>query len=243
MENVKQDISIEPFSVYIWRSGIVHIVLFIALTIKTVFFPAEPLTLQEAIRVDIVDLPEKFLAIEDPTPQHQIKDPLKELRDTQPPMEKTFNPKVNKKMQSDALKRLDAFNRLEQEVKQDNQKELQKKTQKKSPSYKGNVLSGGSELKGIQRLEYDDYVMQIKKHINKNFILPEWISRQNLNCSIHIRIDDNGYVIEKAIVNSSHNSQYDELSLTAVIKASPFPKPSSKLAYFFSSSGIIIHFP
>ena len=58
-----------------------------------------------------------------------------------------------------------------------------------------------------------------------------------------MKITPQGFVKYKKIVSSSGNESYDDLVLSTVDKASPFPTPSDKFKDILSSEGFVLGFP
>lgn len=60
----------DPFSRYVGLSVIFHCTVVLVFTIKTVFFPSEDLQIRDAIRVDLIGLPDKA---EPPKPKEVVQ--------------------------------------------------------------------------------------------------------------------------------------------------------------------------
>ena len=70
--------------------------------------------------------------------------------------------------------------------------------------------------------------------------MPQWLAvSDNLNTVVKIYLDPNGYVINRELIKSSGDTRFDEIVLTAIDKASPFPKPEDKFIDIVYS-GIIL---
>ncbi len=202
---------------------------------KVVFFPSEPLVYQSSVRVDLVDLPEKVKS---------VPPKIQKAPEVKAPKKKRSAPKnkvINlKKRQNNALKRLQAIKSIEDSFQK--KKGEPKQNQKQEP-VKGNIISEGTVLKGLQKLDYDSYISQIDAHIKNHWILPEWLAESSLRASVLVKFDEEGYVILKKIVYSSGQGEYDRLVLQTIDRASPFPSPPYKFKNLVEIDGIIFRFP
>ncbi len=123
--------------------------------------------------------------------------------------------------------------------------ELETETRLKTAAklFKGNQLSSGSELTGLSKLNNDNYVASVKKHIYDNWSVPEWMSGKDLSAQVLVRYDDRGNLIFRQMTKSSGNPSYDENILETLQKSSPVPAPPEQLAKIISKEGILIGFP
>lgn len=201
---------------------------------KIVFFPSKPLIYQSSVRVDLVGLPDKVKS------QKAQKAP-----EVKAPAQKKIEPKNKKslnlkKKQNDSLKRLQAIQSIEDSLQKSERKPEENQKQE---LVKGNIISEGTVLKGLQKLDYDKYISQIDTHIKNHWVLPEWLVQSSLKASVLVKFDEDGYVILKTIVISSGQKEYDNLVLQAIDQASPFPTPPHKFKNLVKIDGIIFRFP
>lgn len=234
--------------------------LFLVLTVKTIFYSSEPLIYESAIKVDLVALPDKvetnqpLSAPKDSTPvappQAQpaptIKEPAKpvlaeKLKKVELDQESINLEKTKKKQTAaiDRLKQMSALEEIEKQVQNDNKNRALEKIKK----IKGNALSNGSELTGVTRLQHDNYVATVEQHIRQNWALPEWLARKNLRAQVRVRFDERGNVTSREIFKSSGNPSFDEVALATVEKSSPVPIPPEKFVKILNSDGILLGFP
>jgi colicin import membrane protein len=250
----------EPMNRFIGYSLGVHALIFGVFAVKAAFFTGDPIVFESAIKVDLVGLPDKVtlpqhdipespapvatpapkvetkVEPEKPTPKLAIKEKKKELEPD------AINLKAAKKKQSAALeklKRLSALEAIEKEVSDDNKK----KALEKIKQYKGNVLSSGTELSGINQLQHDNYIAEVERQIRQNWALPEWLSHKDLKAQVRVRFDENGNIISRDIYKSSGNPSFDEVVIATVEKSSPVPPPPAKFVRILSVEGILLGFP
>jgi len=252
---------------YVKISMIVHVVLFLCLTIKATFFTDAPIVLENAIRVDIVGLPDKIqetVPTPAPTPvaatppPKQIEMPKKDL--TPPVVAKPEPVKplpIPKVKEPDAInlnktktKQKQAFEKLKQmEALESIQKAMDAENKKKAAAqaasqvkYKGNVLASGTELTGINKLQADNYTGDVLRHMKNHWEIPQYIKNNSLSTMVLVRFDEGGNILSKSVVKSSGNAAFDEIVLAAIQNSSPVPPPPAKFAKIASVEGFLFRF-
>jgi TonB family protein len=161
------------------------------------------------------------------------------------PITKPDSPKINlkknKQDEASALKRLEAMEKLEKMTKAEKQhpstKSPSASTAPASQPIKGNEIAHGGALSGISKLDNDNYIQTVTDHVKQHWNLPRWLRADNLRAVVKVFVDSSGAVLKKQLIVSSHNETYDELVLTAVDRASPFPAPPPELATRLSVYG------
>lgn len=273
---MKKQIDFNSFESRLIRQGlgvslIFHILIFLFFTFKTIFFPSEPIQFLSAVRVDIVDLPDKIDKIPPAVVDESktAKEMTQELESsklnsktegqaTQPKMNSSIEqlaPKIpeksldqirlekSKEKQKNALNKLKTIETLDQ-IKQE--LEAEKVAQARAQAIqkiKGTQISKGSELTGVDKLQHEEYYGKLTTHIKTNWALPEWLSNKKLRASVLVKIDKNGRLIQRQLLKSSGNQQFDEEALSVINKSEPFPAPPQKFIDLMSDSGIIVNFP
>lgn len=237
------------------------IVLFLVL--RTYVVSNDVIDYDSAIRVDLVGLPEKIdpskLAPAEPTPPKPKEaeppppppapEPAKEIPKL--PEQKKIDPDaVNldtvKKKQQQALSRLKSLSAIEQIKKnlEKQKKESEKSgTEKSSTQVKGNILSPGTELTGLNKLQHENYVAQIDHQIKQNWSIPEWLAKKDYKAQVLLKLDENGLIVFRQIVKSSGNPNYDDAVLETIDKSAPYPHPPEKLIAIVGTRGMLIGFP
>jgi colicin import membrane protein len=237
-----------------------HLTLFLIFAVKVVLFPGERPEYIRAVRVDFVALPDKDPQIGPPgeekaaeKPQTKTESPQKNnspqktLVEPDPkalakaeknkPKEKS-QPKENvKEQQESALKRLEALARIKKK-KTNNDENLPE-----GVTVKGNQLSQGNSLTGVEKLEYNRYLADLDSHIKKNWHLPEWLADKNLTAAILIKFDERGLLLEKKFTKKSGNAEFDKEAQQAVMNSTPLPAPPENLISYFKVQGIELRFP
>lgn len=233
------------------QSLALHLVVVIAFTLKAFLMPDEPISLKNAIRVDMVALPDKRTGdlTEDPEPttpdQKKISMPAEEVP-AKPLPDKEAPPTVNisEKKKSDvareteknqAIARLKAFKLLEEESKK---KTMTNPSAPKKELWAGNIITSGTSLTGVEKIQHQEYITQIDRYVKDHWTLPQWLANGNFSAVINVRLDQYGNVIRKEIVTSSGNRLYDEKALEAVTASSPFPAPPKKFVYVLENEGV-----
>ena len=231
-----------------------HIAVVLIFTLKTVFFSGEALNYETAIRVDLVALPDKVASAEPPplTPETKAPEaksppkpePTKAKAEPKTPAVPVLDFKQKQKAALSKLKEMDALENLKNEVQKENKASSAAPTKKTGEvKYKGNILSPGTEITGLNKLQHEEYIALLDRHIKENWTLPEWLSKKNLKAQIRVRIDDKGHIISKQLVKSSGNPAYDDSVKATIEKSEPFPVPPEKFSAVVSVNGILIGFP
>jgi colicin import membrane protein len=228
------------------KSVLFHLAVILAFTINAYLFPSEGIKFENAIRVDLVGLPEKLKALPPPAKKPEVAKPPaahaepapKETPKTAPARKADKKAELaRKKAEEKALAKLQAMEALE-EI----EAEEKSKANKRS-AVAGNAVSAGNALTGIKENQIASYIGQVKEHVHKNFSIPQWMSDARLRAEATVLIDARGVVISRNIVKGSGNSTFDDLVLTAIDQSSPFPPPPGALAGIFRNKGFTLGFP
>ena len=228
-----------------------HLVLVLFLAMKVVFFPGERPEFLRAVRVDFVALPdkdvqlapqgeEKAQPVATPAPEKPAPakiEPSKTAAKKPEPKSKTPETTKTDKLkdqQSSALQRLEALNRL---------KKKKNEAAADGVTIKGNRLNQGHSLVGVEKIEYNRYLADLDIHIKRQWHLPEWLADKPLKTAIWIRFDENGLLLEKKVLRSSGQPDYDKEAMQAIVNSAPFPAPPENLISYFKDNGIELRFP
>jgi colicin import membrane protein len=237
-----------------------HLALFLVFAVKVVLFPGERPEHIRAVRVDFVALPDKDPQLGPPgeeksevSPQPKAE-PVKKPESaktsaTEPDAKavvkvdknktKEASPPKNdvKEQQNSALRRLEALARI---------KKKKSTTEQEGPegvTVKGNRVSEGNSLTGVEKIEYNRYLADLDNHIKKNWHLPEWLAEKNLTSTILIKFDERGLLLTKKFLKNSGNPEFDKEAMQAVMSSTPFPPPPENLISYFKVQGIELRFP
>jgi colicin import membrane protein len=245
---------------YVKISMIVHVGIFLALTIKATFFSNPPMVLENAIRVDMVGLPDKIKeALPAPEPAAPPKQTVMPKKDLTPPtvakpepvrpMPKTKEPdainlnktKSKEKLAMEKLKQMAALEAIQKDLEAENKKKAVAKAASQV-KYKGNVLNSGTELTGIHKLQADNYTGEVLRHMKNHWEIPQYIKNNSLSTMVLVRFDESGNILSKNIVKSSGNAAFDEIVLSAIQNSSPVPPPPANFAKIASVEGFLFRF-
>lgn len=256
----------------IYISLIAHASLILLMVIKVSFFSKPQINLSEAIRVDMVGLPEKYNPGEksnelpekienqaepvvEVKPEEKKPEPKAETKaeekkqepkaDSKPdPKAKADNDAVslNKSKQKqkaalEKLKKMSAIEKIRQQV------QTEKSAAAAAKTYKGRVISKGTSLTGLDKIQSENYLVQLDALIKSNWSLPQWLIGKPLKTKILVKIHPDGRVADRKIVQTSGNPTYDEYCLQAIEKAAPFPKVPEKFTELYSEDGVLFGFP
>lgn len=246
-------------------SLILHVAVFLVFSVKAIIFPDKIDPLQEAIRVDMVALPDKIdpnplAGLPEPAPvaePEKSKDmPKKEPKQKAPDIKieapKMKSPskdptainleksKEKQKQALDKLKQQDALERLQKQMEQESKQKAAQAAS--SVKIKGNVISPGTELTGINQLQADNYRGDVLKHMKKYWEIPQYIKKHDLATWVLVKFDQGGNILSKNVVKTSGNPAFDEVVLKAIENSSPVPAPPGKFAAIASVEGFLFRF-
>lgn len=246
---------------YLIYSVSFHAVLFFIFAVKIFFFPTQRVDYSRSVRVDFIALPDKEPVeapignstvtekTPEPEPAPQTPPPTPKPtpaapKDTDEPkfVEKPNkkekpNPSPVKEKQSAAVQRLEALEKIRK------MKDSKTAAAIEGTIYKGNVLSQGASLTGVDKLQHDQYLEKLDQQIKRNWQLPEWLSNKNLSASVIVKFDETGALIEQKLKRSSGNTPFDNQALEAIAQSAPFPPPPESLVSYFKVRGIELRFP
>ncbi len=255
----------KKFNEGILISVIVHSLIVIVFIIQVTFFSEPLIDLSQAVRVDMVAMPDKLAANEMPQKIQDIlnEKPIKEKMEEpvaekiekkaiEKPAEKVALPqkkiktdaeainlkkiKAQQKSALDKLKKMSAIDKLRQEEKNE-------PAAKKPVIVKGRIISAGSTLSGLDKLQSDNYLLNLDGHIKQYWSLPQWLINKSFRTRILVKFDANGNVLFKQIVQPSGEPAYDNYCMQAIDQATPFPKFIEKFSEKYSRDGVVIGFP
>ena len=237
-----------------------HFVFVLLMLINFIFFRKPVLDLSQAIRVDMVGLPDKVdqhnlpgkaqeKPVAEPAPKAEVKKPVAKLPEkeklapkTDP---KTIDLKKTKTKQKEALEKLkkqSAIERIKQEMKtEDQQNKIQQDAVKAIA--KGRVISAGNSITGLDKIEANTYLQGLDQQVKQHWALPQWLINKPYKTQVLVKFDSNGQIISRSVMTSSGQPAYDNYCLQAVDQAAPFPKVPEKFVEKFSVDGVVIGFP
>ncbi|WP_413289636.1 TonB family protein [Bdellovibrio sp. HCB337] len=242
-----------------------HIAVFAIFSIKAALFTPQKIDYSAAIRVDMVALPDKVDPNQLPPPKVEEAKPEAKPEPAAKPAPKpevvekpvkapkkdveAVNLNKDKNKQKEALEKLKAMAAIE-EMKKEAEKEKETKkmagvgdTKAQPSKVKGNILSPGTALTGLNRLQHDNYLSTLDQQIKQQWVLPEWLAKKPFRAQVRLKIDEKGRILSREIVLSSGNSSYDDLALDTIDKAAPFVAPPEKFVSIVAVSGLLIGFP
>ncbi len=228
----------DSFRTFLNISIAIHISIIAGSFIKHWLMPGQMLVVPEAIRVDVVALPDKLPPPAPPVQQAPKMPPLPVAKITPPKPTPPVKPKNFKSTQNQALAELKAMEEIEKMQQQLNASTA-KPAPEKTPKYKGNIISSGDSFSGLSRLHVNDYLAALKAKVQAHWTLPQWLSDANLKAQVIVTLDADGSISRSQIYASSGNAIFDNSCLAAIQNASPFSPPPDEV----KNSVLLIHFP
>ncbi len=261
----KNDLNAEQnkkFNQGIIVSFAVHAIIASIFILQVVFLSQSPIDISQAIRVDMVGLPDKLkpnempakveqILKEKPAPEEKVAEATKPVEEKKllPKKEiKTDTESVNlkktkqkQKLAVEKLKAQSAIEKMRQETL--DEERLKKKTAAAAAPVKGRVISAGSTLSGLDKLQNDNYLLTLDAHVKQFWVLPQWLRNKPYKARVLVKFDSGGRILSSQIVQSSGQSSYDEYCLQAIEQASPFPKFTEKFSEKYRKDGVVFGFP
>jgi len=234
-----------------------HATLLLLMVVRG-YYSADIPDFEKTVRVDIIAMPDKVQKIVKPQKaQKKVEPAKKKEKQTKPkkkaavikPKSKTtvvkksadkvkknvVKPKSEdfKKSEMTAFEKLAALKAAKEE---DEIKEKQK-------AIAGNRIAKGTDLVGVEKIEYSNYKSTLHQAISKEWDLPKWLLEGDLRAIALIKIDEDGNLVFKEVVSSSGNSIYDEKVMEAIVDSAPFSPPPSKFKKIVFYEGVQLAFP
>ena len=220
-----------------------HLFILLVLVVKP-YFSSGVKPFERSIKVDIVAMPEKGQKIIPVTPkvEKRVEKKKKPKKKAKPKKEVKKKAVTSKKVtpvasESDAFKKLEALKQKKKE--QDAFSALEQKKQE----IRGNRVSKGTGLVGVEKLEYTNYKEVLHAAISADWELPKWLLESELQAVVEIKIDQDGNLVYKNLVQSSGNKIYDEKVMEAITSAAPFDPPPDKFKGIVMYEGVVLTFP
>ena len=239
------------FISFLGKSILFHCFLLSLMLINVFFFTEYKINYIPAIKVDLVALPNQQTPLKNPvapkTPSQIQKTNLKPKQPKQKFQTQSHQVKSQKK--SKVTEPSFIYNKQLQEVGQTAIERLKHLKQiqniiEKQEVIKGNRIASGTNLKGLDKLDYESYVDQLHHHIQYHWKLPQWLAiSDELSTVVKVYLDANGYVTRRELVESSGDVRFDQIVLSAIDAASPFPKPEDKFVNIVRSGITLIAKP
>ncbi len=243
-------------------SAAIHVIVILFFVMKVAFYDEPVLDLTQAIRVDMVGLPEKMDSNRLPPKVEEIlkeklptkEEPKVEEKKAEPVKTAVTEPakpapvkadneaidlKKSKQKQKAALDKLKKADALEQ-IRQDIRNEAQKANAR---PVKGRAIAPGTALTGLDKLDANAYLQGLDQHVKQNWSLPQWLMNKPLKTQVHVKFDATGRILSRVVLRGSGEPAYDEQCLAAIDRSSPFPVVPEKFSEKFKIDGVVIGFP
>lgn len=215
-----------------------HICIFLILFFFPQMFRSKSIEIKEAIRVDMVGLPDIKRSqapqkktkkdVKKPTP----KKPKKKPKTKEKPKPKKKESKKTPKPKPDPQKTKEAQSQAIANLKEE------------KLLYKGEQISKGDSQEGeITNLLISVYSARIRAHLNRNWNIPQFLADKNLKATMVIYINKLGQVTRIELERSSGDESFDQIVIETIRISSPLPKPPPELIYSLSREGIGFNFP
>lgn len=249
----------DKFTYGLMVSAAFHASLFFLFLVRSLILAPENVENLSALRVDLVALPDKNPVLPPVAAPEETKTPPKPAEPVAPPPKTAVKPveqkvpdaiNLNKtKAALDKIKRMQALDKIKEDVTKDAADAERKRLEEvaaaaraKAGKLKGNILSPGSDLTGLDRLQHEQYRAAVDAHIKKFWELPEWLGRKKLLTKLIIKIDKQGHLLSKQVFKSSGNKDFDDAALSTIDRSNPLPAPPDKFISIAGVDGFLIEF-
>ena len=231
----------KQFRIFILISFFVHIVVFLLLVLIPYQFKSKPVHIKEAIRVDMVGLPDLI------QPQQKAVKKAKPKAKPVPPKKKP--PQKKKKPQKEVPKKpqeKEIAKNPPVSAQQAQTKAIESlKAQTAQPqTYKGEQISKGESLEGEvdPLLGHGYYFTRMKAHIKMFWNLPRLLADKQLRATVVIEVNQDGNVMRIRLERSSGNETFDQIVVETIRLASPLPVPPPEILHILRQ-GVGFNFP
>jgi len=233
-----------------------HFCLLILMVVRG-YYSSDIPDFEKTVRVDIIAMPDKVQKIVKPkkieAKAEAKKEKSKKKTPKTKPKEKPRAKTVSKSQKTAPVKKakpkapkedlqksqMSAFEKLAALKAAKEQTEIEEKQK----AIAGNRIAKGTDLVGVEKMEYSNYKSTLHKAISSEWDLPKWLLEGDLRATALIKIDEDGNLIFKQIVTSSGNSIYDEKVMEAIVDSAPFSPPPSKFKKIVFYEGVQLAFP
>lgn len=248
---------------FIYSFGI-HTAIVLVLVVRP-YFTSKIDPFERSVKVDVVSMPEKNQKIkkkieasdeskktvkkkEKPKHKKPKESKKKETTAFKEATQKTVaaKPKVSEpKVEEVKISEQEAFKKLEALKAKQEEEEALKNFAQKENEIAGNRVSKGSSLIGVEKIEYTSYKEILHGAILEEWQLPQWLmdSKDSLRAVVEIKIDSDGHLVYKNLVQSSGNKIYDGKVMEAIMSAAPFDPPPDKFKGVVLYEGVTLTFP
>lgn len=240
---------------FIFISFTLHFTIGIIFIISNYWFPSEPIVFERAIRIDMIALPDKIQAEKASSVAKEVVIPKSEPVSqpvapdiapvgTQAIAKKTIPDKqvIPKNHMSSGVNKINQLSALEK-LSKSIQVDEQLNAQLRNHVFKGNMLADGNSLKGLTKLEAEEYVFQVEDHIRTRWKIPQWMVGKPYRAKVLVKWDSNGSMTLMQFIESSGNDAFDEVVMNTIQNSVPFPAPPDKFVAMMRKQGVIFGFP
>ena len=189
----------------------------------------------EAIRVDLVDLPQLT---------QQQKENIDLTKKVNPkltsPKGKSTKKKNMVKAPSAGTSRLKSLReRLRSEnIRNQVIAKLKAGEEVGRPAIRGNKLSEGHAAAGNVGQAGDLYKVRLKDHVRRYWNVPQWMRSKDLKATVLVKLTPDGRILTTQFVNRSGSAKFDAEVVNTIERSEPVPPPPQELRRYFIEEGI-----
>ena len=223
------------FRFFVFISFLAHLAGGALLVMFPLLKSSEPLHIKQAIRVDVVGLPEKHSP-----DKRNFRKPKK----TAP---KPLPKKKSKALAQKKIKKKEAPKKKPEESLKQTQtaqaEAIKKLKSQEAKVYKGEQISKGSSQQGeVSELLIYAYFSRLRAHVMAYWDLPRLLADKNLKAIVSIQVNPKGDITRIELEKTSGNEAFDQIVIETIKNSSPLPQPPEELSSLLKE-GVGFRFP
>jgi TonB family protein len=256
----------KPFKFYMTKSMFLHLALVVLAVVSTklMFWNQENIRktniklVEASVRIDMVAMP-KFTIKElksmdlgsegevEPEPIIKAK-PIDNSKGPEFLKKKKKKPNFMDMMKNLSKQKVSKQKKRKKKIKKGNdgisnndRSDLSKLVLSGNKLSKGMALTGGSNAAAQEGFQL--YVSKLPNFVRPRWNLPAYLMGKELRCRIRVYLAPSGKLLKAEIYESSGDADYDQRSLAAVQKSSPFPSLDKAYSNKGIKGEILLGFP
>lgn len=116
-------------------------------------------------------------------------------------------------------------------------------TRETEPQYRGNVISPGTSLTGLDQIQHENYLDTVHSHVMQHWNLPQWLMEAGYRARVILLVDARGFVTKISFVERAANDIFNQKVVETIQNSSPFPEPPRKFEAILATQGLELRFP
>ncbi len=229
-----------------------HFGIFFFLVLKSFTFPSRTVPFIPSLRVDLVGLPDvlkKDLTQIKPSQElnkalEKAEDEAKKYKTAQTKKAKEMARPDEMALHNNSVNQVKRQNKLHSALSRIKALDKISNPENEKVVVKGNILSKGASLSTDAKENAEtSYYDILRDHLQKNWALPVWLSRQSFSAQVQVYVDNKGRLRHFQFLKVSGNTTFDEIVLKTLQSSQPYPIPPAELTKQLLLYGMVVGFP